>query len=140
MSENIDVNAILSKPIFTIPVELVDRDEEGAEVSRNILVRYTFDDEIEEEIDKGLPDDKATEEAKENAKALAGEGNPVPEIKPITRSLTIAEQLAIIVKGIKGISVPLNTQYWRGVPMKHKRAIITAINADINPPKTPSVV
>jgi hypothetical protein len=139
MPENgFDPNSILRKPIFTIPVLLTDRDDEGGEVERKILLQYQFDDELEEEIGGGIFDAKLTEQAQQNAKQLAGEGNEIPEVKPVMREFTLAEQLAKIVKGIRGISVPLDVAYWKGVPQKHRNSIIAAINADVNPPRKPS--
>src|SRR5258708_2163372 len=133
MAENsFDVGKVLRKPAFNIPVVLTDRDDEGAEIERQILIQYQFDDELEEKIGAGMVDDKATEKAQEDAIALAGD-NKLPETKPVMRSFTISEQLALIVKSIRGVTEPLDVTYWRGVPSKHKQSIIAAINADVNP-------
>lgn len=129
-NEQFDVEAVLRRTTFNTNVELEDEDEAGKEIKRTLTVRYHFDSVLEEQIEAGMPDEKALVgyEKRKAENKLEGDERP-----PANRNLTVNEQLALIVIGVKGVDKPIDAAYWRGVSNKHKNAIIKAINRDIYP-------
>lgn len=141
----------IAKGTFTIPVEIMDRDDEtGAEIKREILVTYHYDQDTQDEFRKGVeeevdnPEHAAWEIAKEqweNAHktftvaggADPGEAPKEPDAKiKVRRDPSNEEQVRILTKKIKGVET-LDEAFWRKTPPKHKKAILEAIMEDIFP-------
>ena len=131
---------LLKKSVFTVPVEIKDFDDEGKEITDTLLVKYQFNDVLQEKLGKGILDEAETEKRKEAAKTLAGNGNEPPPVEDFYRVYTANEQLVEIVVGIKGVDEALNLEFWRTRNNKFKQAILNAIERDINPLRTSSVV
>jgi hypothetical protein len=134
-----NVALAFKKSIFTLPVELTDFDDEGKLVKGDLLIRYQFNDLLQEKLGKGIFDQEETDKRKAAAEALAGNGNEVPPVEDFYRAYTANEQLAEIVVGIKDVEGPLDVEFWRSRNNKFKQAILNAIERDINPLRTSSV-
>lgn len=144
MAAEFDVNAVLRKTTFTIPVELTDSDEDGKVTKHIILVTYHYDHDIKEKYKAGVM------QTVDVRKQVIGE-EVVPVIDPNVppkdrfvreerrRDFDNREQLAMLVTKIRGVSDALDEAYWGGVPPKHQEAIVQAVMEDVFPSMKTSV-
>lgn len=135
-----DPQEVLTKNTFTIPVDITDRDDEGKEIVRQLLVTYHYDQDTQDEFRAGVETevDNPKHEEWENAnKAFgigAGEkpGEEPPAKLKMRRDFNNEEQIRKLVKKIKGVP-ELSDEVWRQTPPKHKVAILEAVMEDIFP-------
>lgn len=155
MDENgFNPEAFLTKDTFTIPVELDDRDSEGKEQKRTVLITFQFGKEQEGVFTrqrKGLVNyyesalsriasigpcecehdtaECCAKVGKDCARCIAADAlaNKNKE------DSSVANQLSEVVRSIKGVSKPLTKEFWLSVPGKHQIAIGQAIAQDVFP-------
>jgi hypothetical protein len=130
-----------------LPFQVGDVREE-----RTITIDYVYDEEIEDRIAEGITEDKPLiEDGEELADTLTSampDGaerdklteaiQKVTKTIPVHRRYTTAEQLAMIVRRVRGIEKPLTVKDWGRLPRRHQIILVRDIRADVYPNETPS--
>lgn len=124
--ENVfNVEEFLTNPVFTIPVELTEpKIHPGTTPKKRIvLLTYQFTDESANKIKDGVLMD--------NPDYKEGAAEELPE--KIRRSMTLNEQLVMMVTKIDGVETEPTEAFWERVVFKYKQKFIDAILKDIYP-------
>lgn len=122
MSDQDDNNLqeFLQTTQYTIPVELSRQDSSGKMLKRRISMTYEFNDEIADKVKNGITEDVDDPE------------NPGLK-KQQRRSLSVNEQLCMIVKDVNGIATTPTEDFWAKTFFRFRQQMLEAVMRDVYP-------